>query len=159
MKTIGKYFKIAVKKIKKFFTKYLTGESESTSKKELRNYLKKAKLSAIDSRNAKLDYLKRRFELFGLEETKQAYLQEKIHVETVDKIFSAFNEIFEIKLEQNVDEINFNCLRTAVDSYQNLCMWGEYDLKYVRSLALACNKVQGNTEKIIMLLEQICLDR
>jgi len=121
-----------------------------------KEYLKQAKKSVVDSRYAKLEYLKNKAKTNNDEATLDALAAENFHINLVDGIFKAFDGIFEITADEKATNIDFDCLRTAVTAYKTSCTWGEYDLKYVRNLALACGKVEGHIQHITETLVGIC---
>jgi len=119
-------------------------------------YLEEAKNSRVDSREAKMLYLYHKVLNKNDEESQTAFIQEAKHIKLSDSIFTSFNQEFEITEEPLVNEINFKCLRAGVESYKRICNhWGEYDLKYVRNIAAACEKNVSN-EKIIDAFKSIC---
>jgi len=125
-------------------------------KKAKKDFIKEAKKATVDSRYAKLEYLKNRAAIHNDEASLDALAAENYHINFVDGIFKAFDGIFEIKGDDKASNIDFDCLRTAVAGYKKSCTFGEYDLKYVRNLALACGKVEGHVQHITETLAGIC---
>lgn len=119
------------KKMKEYF---LQGKEENDDE-----YLKKAKLSVINSRDVKLRYLYNKAERENTQESSDAYMAEVSHIYKTEKIFNNFKRTLGLEEEFEVKEIKFDCLKSAVKIYKEVCNhWGEYDLKYVRYLAKAC---------------------
>jgi legumain len=151
-----------MKKAWKFFHKKFFGgkhkkqrklQSKSESDHEI--YLKYAKNSKVDSREAKLRYLYDK----ATQKNDKIYLDrleaEVRHMKNADSIFYAFNEVFNIQ-DKEVDDINFECLIPSVEVYKKICQWGEYDLKYVKNIALACER-NVTVDEIKETFEKICM--
>ena len=144
-----KIVKNIVRKIKSYFGK----NKDKSAKKAYREYLTQAKLSKVNSREAKLRYLYEKAERMNDLESQNEYLAELAHVQKADSIFSTFNEVFNVDLTE-VKNINFECLRAGVEAYKATCQWGEYDLQFVRNIAVAC---ESNTSDVIVdTIEGIC---
>ncbi len=108
-----------------------------------------AKKSVIDSRDVKLAYLYEQA-VFGTGNNHE--LEEEIrHRLRVDAIFRKFN----IKNKKNID-INYDCLKPAVEAFPGICNeeWSDYSLKYVRTVALLCEKITADV--IISNFKFIC---
>ena len=68
----------------------------------------------------------------------------------VDAIFNKFN----VQDKEDI-AIDFKCLRESVENFKSICKeWSEYTLKYVRTLALACETTPAETIK--EAFESIC---
>jgi len=88
---------------------------------------------------------------------QDAYLDEVNHINTSERIFSQFDSKFDIDSNLAVTEINFDCLRKSISTYKTTCEnWGEYDLKFVRNMALACEK-SISVEDIDTAFADICI--
>jgi len=109
---------------------------------------------SINSRDVKLEYLKRKSILLGTEEAKSAYAEELEHMQKVDEIFVNFNKNLNLSFGDSYETINFECLKTNVETYKSVCTWGEYDLKYVRNIAVACAK--NTTQTVSEVIKSIC---
>jgi hypothetical protein len=107
-----------------------------------------AKNSKVDSRDVKLRYLYN-LAVFGKGHLNE--LDEEIrHRSKVDQIFKQFN--VENKEEVNID---FKCLKASVDNFKSICKeWSDYSLKYVKTIAIACETV--SIENIKEAFTSIC---
>jgi len=150
---IAKFIKKIATKVQSLYEIFLSGEFTFPGA-EYQKYLVQAKKSVIDSRNVKYEYLKRKAENSKSNEDLHALNKEINHMAIADTIFSGLDSVFEINAKEKVGSINFSCLKASVAHYKSTCQWGEYDLKYVRNLALACNK--SDAEAIKDILNQIC---
>lgn len=134
------------------------GEEKKPVKKEseeYKAYLAAAKKSKVDSREAKLHYLYEKVQRLDDEASNNQYTAELKHMTRADYYFNYFNQYFNIKSDQVVSEIKFDCLKPAVETYKKICQWGEYDLKYVRNIAKACEQ-NASIDEIAKLFEKIC---
>ncbi len=106
---------------------------------EYADYLEKAKQSVINSRNVRLMYLYNRF-MFG-KGNQRALEGEILHRKRVDAIFAKFK----VQDKDDID-VNFECLEPAVESFKGICneRWSDYSLKYVRTIAILCEKVSAD---------------
>jgi len=159
-KGIFSYTSKLVKKVRKFFKKIYyriknKNSDKKAARKEYRQYLKLAKESKVNSRDAKLRYLYEKAQKKNDLKSQQQYLDELHHIDTADSIFNTFNESFYLTSEPIVEKINFECLKPAVEAYKNICQWGEYDLKYVRNIAHACER-GASVSDIKKMFEKIC---
>lgn len=77
--------------------------------------------------------------MFG--EGQRSLLDEEIrHRKRVDAIFKKFN----VENKENIN-INFDCLKESVESFRSICNeWSDYSLKYVRTMAIACETVSAD---------------
>jgi len=152
-KTIKRFFAKVISKVKHLLEALLENKSETAYEK----YLAKAKKSVVDSRIAKLEYLKKRATKLNTEESQKALHDEQFHVSHVDNIFQAFDAHFSLKATDKVNgKIHFDCLRTTVNAYKAQCSFGEYDLKFVRNMALACEKMGGDSKEVVERITTIC---
>lgn len=119
-------------------------------------YLEKAKNSAIDSRKTKVDYLLRKAETTNDPKYQEMLRKEIEHMENTNKIFEDFDTIFNINRKENVDEIDieYNCLRNSVEAYKKCNEFGEYDLIFVRNIAMACDK--NPSEDVTQFFRNLC---
>jgi hypothetical protein len=100
-----------------------------------------AKNSRVDSRDVKLHYLYNKV-LFG-SGNKNEIDEEIRHRQKVDRIFNKFNV-------ENKDDvtIDFKCLKASVENFKSICKeWSDYSLKYVRTIAIACETVSAKDIK------------
>jgi legumain len=104
-------------------------------------YLQRAKNSRVDSRDVKLHYLYQKA-IFGT--GHQAELESEInHRRRVDAIFNKFN----VGNKEDIN-IDFKCLKDSVESFKSICKeWSDYSLKYVRTIAIACETVSAENIK------------
>jgi legumain len=116
-------------------TNYFTPQDETYKK-----YLEEAKGSAVDSRYAKLKYLETKMKRTNNLKSRQEYQQELEAINRVDVIFSGFSDAFLLDPNQELPDIDFDCLRATLASYKQFCGWGEYELKYVKYMVKACHK-------------------
>lgn len=145
LKKIEKYFKRVHDKVKGLLFFLDNEDEDEDSDDEEIEYLKEAKSSRVDSREAKLWYLYQKVLKNNDEETQTAFVDEVKHIKLSDSIFSSFNKELNINEDHIVNKINFDCLREAVESYKRICNhWGEYDLKYVKNIATACEMNVSN---------------
>ncbi len=145
---VREFIENLLNKIKEIFSP----KKDNKKDEEYLKYIEEAKNSRIESRDVKLRYLYEKAERKNDLKSQDQYLVELKHVRTADSIFSTFNEVF--NLGGKVEKINFECLKSAVEAYKATCQWGEYDLKYVKNIALAC---QNNTvEQIEETFRKIC---
>jgi len=152
---IKRFVKKVIRKIKEFFGLKLK-KKQTIYSEEFKLYLKKAKESRVDSRDAKLQYFYNRAhqnhdDTFAVSE----YLQELSKTQKIDSVFATFNEQIGIKSDLNVTNINFDCLKPSVEAYKIICGWDEYSLKYVKNIALACER-NLTVDEIRILFEKIC---
>jgi len=100
-----------------------------------------AKNSRVNSRDVKLHYLYNKA-VFGQGHTNE--LDEEIrHRQKVDRIFSQFNV-----QEKEKITIDFKCLKDSVNSFKSICKeWSDYSLKYVRTMAIACETISSEDIK------------
>jgi legumain len=119
-------------------------------------FLEQAKNSTVDSRYAKLNYLERKKNRTNTFEDDQEYFNELKHINRVDSIFTAFSNAFLINPTHKVLPTNFDCLRSAMNTYRDQCGWGEYELKYVKYLVHACEK-GVRIDGLIDFFGKICL--
>lgn len=162
MEKIKKFVKKFVERlVKKFKDIIHHGKSKEESKKtetaETESYLKyleEAKNSRVDSRDAKLRYLYDRAEKKNDMTSMNEYLTELRYIQKVDSTFKSFNEEMKIESTETVNLINFECLKPSVEAYKKICQWGEYDLKYVRNIAIACET--KSVEEITQTFEKVC---
>jgi legumain len=131
-------------------TKYLTPRDEAY---EL--YLKEAKKSSVDSRYAKLKHLEAKMNRTNTAEAKEAYVKELKNINRIDIIFSAFSDAFLLDPNFKVTPNDFDCLRSAMKTYSSQCGWGEYELKYVKSLVHACEK-KVQVEDMAVFFQKVC---
>ena len=111
---------------------------------------------SIDSRDIKLRYLQEKAESTNSKADIDAYNTELNFVKKVDSIFNSFDQMFDINRETEITSINFECLEASVNEYKKTCNWGEYALKYVRNIAIACQK-NISTEEIAIAFDKICI--
>jgi legumain len=138
-----KYFMRVYDKVKDILG--LVDDNVEERNSEYLEYLEEAKDSKVDSREAKLWYLYQKVLKTNDEETQTFFIKEVQHIKLSNSIFSSFNREFDLTEDPIVNKINFECLRTGVESYKRVCNhWGEYDLKYVRNIAAACEKNSSN---------------
>jgi legumain len=111
-----------------------------------KKYLEKAKMSRVDSRDAKLIYLKNKYSQTKTLEALNAYNQEIEFREKVQNFFLRFDKNFGINNVEISSVSNFSCLRNSVKAFKASCMslWDEYTLKYVKHLYAACEKVSAD---------------
>jgi len=107
-----------------------------------------AKNSRVDSRDVKLQYLYNKV-VFG-SGNKNEVEEEIRHRQKVDRIFNKFN------IENKTDiAIDFKCLKASVENFKSICKeWSDYSLKYVRTIAIACETI--STEAIKNAFVQVC---
>lgn len=56
-----------------------------------------------------------------------------------DEVFNEFAKKLEINGEYNAKEINFDCLRESIDSFEAKCgKFSDYGLGYIKYIAHAC---------------------
>jgi len=150
---INKFEKFAKKIYEKIFGKNKEKMENKIKNKEYKKYLEKAKLSVVNSREVKLKYLYEQAQMKNDLASYDAYENEVIHMRNADSIFKAFNEVYGIT-DKSVAEFNFDCLKEVVEGYKKYCQWGEYDLKYVKNMALACEN--NNEIELVKTLHLIC---
>lgn len=147
-----------LKSFRRIVKKYIRTILGKKSRREVqRDYLREAKKSAIDSRDVKLQYLLQKASTSNDSNDWVTYKQELAHIQRTDGIFNVFHEQFGIEEGTVVNDIDFDCLRSGVETYKEVCAnWGEYDLKYVRSIALACER-NVTVEDIRVVFGKICM--
>lgn len=108
---------------------------------EYAKYLEEAKKSRVNSRDVKLHYLYQRA-LFG--QGNNFELQQEIsHRVKVDTIFSKLNIV-----QKSDISIDYKCLKESVNNFKSICNeWSDYSLKYVKSIAIACETMSVSTIK------------
>lgn len=115
---------------------------------EYEEYLKHAKQSRVDSRDVRLHYLYQKA-IFGGGDNAELEA-EILHRKKVDAIFNKFN----VNDKEDI-AIDFKCLKASVENFKSVCgEWSEYTLKYVRTIAIACETV--SEENIKKAFEQVC---
>ena len=74
----------------------------------------------------------------------------------VEGFFSNFDENFKISNFEVKSVKNFDCLKRSVETFKQSCnaLWGEYSLKFVKHLYLACEK--STTDEILEYLIASC---
>lgn len=154
---IEKYIENITSIVKDFFG-YKTQQEQLKENydSEYFEYLEEAKNSRVDSREAKLFYLYQKVQKTNDKESHNELLKELEHIRLSDSIFSTFNQELDVADKPIVEKIDFQCLRAGVESYKSICKnWGEYDLKYVRNIAAACEK-NVSKEKMEEIFRTIC---
>jgi legumain len=142
----------AKQKIKEAFSPKKEDDSQKKKEEEYLLYLEEAKNSRVNSRDVKLRYLYEKAERKNDLKSQDEYLNELRHIREADSIFKTFDAVMSVGV--NVDQINFDCLKSAVKAYKSICQWGEYDLKYVRNIASACQT--HTAEEIEETFRKIC---
>ena len=151
---VKKFILSVIKKIKEFFKKENHVSDVSELKEDYLMYLEEAKKSRVDSRDAKLRYLYEKAERKNDMPSQNEYLVELRHMQKVDSTFTSFNDLMKIENLEKVNEIKFECLKPAVEAYKKICQWGEYDLKFVRNIAVACET--QSLDNIVEAFGKIC---
>jgi len=100
-----------------------------------------AKMSLVNSRDVKLAYLQRKHHKYQTEKTAQAVSEEIKSVERFDNTFSGLSTIFDLNVSVPVGKIDFDCLKTRVAMYEEVCgKFSDYGLKYVKYISLTCTQ-------------------
>jgi len=105
-----------------------------------------------------LQYLKGKYERSNDESDYEAYAKELTFQQRVDEVFTLFNKAIGITNDISVNEINFSCLKSSVTAYKQICDLRdtfEYELKYVKNIALACEK-NVSVEEITNIFTNLC---
>jgi glycosylphosphatidylinositol transamidase (GPIT) subunit GPI8 len=137
-------FKHSVKKVYKtvnnYFKNLLGYETEKRNLAAVPNVMNVKKGKRISSRDVKKNYLYRAAKSSNDDDDWNAYNTEVKKNEITDHIFSHFDKAFNHKRNGlYIENINFICLRESVETFKAICNhWGEYELKYVRNIAAAC---------------------
>lgn len=149
---VKKVVKNTICKIKEFFNLPCEKKSKKFFETE---YLDLARKSVVDSRKVKVAFLLNKVETTNDRKYEDMLKIELDHIRNTDFIFEAFNNNFQVKNEDKVQAINFDCLRQGVESYKNICKnWGEYDLAYVRNISNACKN--NNAGDIKEFFSRVC---
>jgi hypothetical protein len=99
----------------------------------------------VNNRDVRLRY----FMMKALRSGEYSQLNEEVQKsETVDSIINKFNHAFNIKKDDRVGKIDFQCLKESKRGFMNHCQWNEYAMKIGRNIGLACEK--GITSKQIV---------
>jgi len=141
---VDKFFNLVDKCIKDVY--YYFHKDQKKIMEQYKLYLEKAKESRIDSRDAKLTYLKNRHMRNGTEETKNALNFELEYRMKVQDFFSHFDEKFGITNTNILSVKDFSCLKRSVQTFKTSCesLWDEYTLKFVKHLYAACQKTTSS---------------
>jgi legumain len=118
-------------------------------------YIEQAKESKVDSRYAKLKYLEAKMKKTNTFEANEDYVNELRNINRIDVIFSAFKDAFLLDPNFKALPRDFDCLRAAIKTYSDQCRWGEYELKYAKSLVHACEK-GVHVDDMTAFFEKIC---
>lgn len=95
--------------------------------------------SHMNSRTMTLQSLSAIYARTRSTEVFQQMVQEIASMKRLDNIFANFDNSLAINGEHDVENINFECLRTVVDNYEMRCgKFSDYGLKFVRNFARAC---------------------
>ena len=107
----------------------------------------------IDSRMIKLDFLKRRHERHGNNDTHHELLQEVDEINTLDSIFNSMEDQLNLDVDRGVSEIDFDCLKQRMSMYEELCgKLSDYGLKYVNHIYHSCRqKVDIDSYRAILM--------
>ena len=168
--TIGDQFEIVKKKtdqspvnefgdlsIKSLFLKEFFGEASPSKlnqrvfNKQNRNIQRKS----IDSRLAKFHHLSLLYK-----ETKSILdlnnvIKELSEIRQNDLFFKEIKNIFELKEENQLEEINFTCYENVLKTFKSKCSFSnEYSLKFYRHFVNACFK--NETSIIEMTIDHFC---
>jgi legumain len=135
---------------------YYFHKDEKAQLEQYKLYLEKAKASRIDSRDAKLHFLKNKHMTLRTDETLSALNLEINYRKNVEDFFSHFDEKFGITDVTVKAVTKFDCLKRSVSAFKNSCksLWDEYTLKYIKHLYTACEKT--TTEEIESYLQSSC---
>jgi legumain len=157
-KIVEKFVKDLIKKIRDIFhhgkSQEETKQTQTAETESYLKYLEEAKNSRVDSRDAKLRYLYEKAEKKNDMPSMNEYLTELKYMQKVDSTFKSFNEEMKIQSTETVKEINFECLKLSVEAYKQICQWGEYDFKFVRNIAIACET--KSVEEISQAFVKVC---
>lgn len=71
----------------------------------------------------------------------------------LDSIFDKFNDALALEGDHEVENINFDCLKHVVETYEAKCgKFSDYGLKFVRNFARAC-EIYSSEEFILSKIQ------
>jgi hypothetical protein len=77
--------------------------------------------------------------------------QEMASMQAYDTAFKLFNAKLELNGEYDSANINFECLRTVIDTHEQKCgKFSDYGLQFVKNMAEACEKHEA--QKVVAAL-------
>lgn len=80
-------------------------------------------------------------------------IEEINSMKRLDTIFEKFDASLLIDTKHEVENINFECLKSVVDGYEARCgKFSDYGLKFVRNFANAC-ELYSSSELILSKIE------
>lgn len=155
LEKIMKYLKIKMCELRKILN-YPCSELTETreNKRSYEEYLASAKNSTINSRKVKVEYFLRKYKTTNDYKYKEMLNKELLHMENTDRIFDDFDTKFTVDRDESIPEIKFDCLRDSVDSYKKCNVFGEYDLIFIRNIALACKN--NKMEDVVQYFRNLC---
>jgi hypothetical protein len=78
-------------------------------------------------------------------------VQEMQSMQTLDRTFSGVSKNLELNGNYNAEKINFECLRTTIDSYESKCgKFSDYGLSFIKYFAQGCESLSAGA-----ILEQV----
>lgn len=95
----------------------------------------------VDSRYVKLHYLQNQHKVSGSYESYQEVLEEEASIQNYDRIFSGVAQEFDLDVNAEVKDINFDCLKQRVSLYEEMCgKFSDYGLQYIRTIHNTCSQ-------------------
>lgn len=72
-------------------------------------------------------------------------------MQRLDRTFGSVSKALELNGNYNAEKINFECLRTTIDSYEAKCgKFSDYGLSFIKYFAQGCERYSAST-----ILEQV----
>lgn len=152
--------KKAYKTVKNYFKNLL---GYNTNQKTVRDLHSRATANerhvrpkVISSRDVKKNYLYEAAKSSNDEGDWDAYYIELARNKKSDHIFGLFDNTFnQNRNSAHVETIEFTCLKESVEAFKAICKnWGEYELKYVKNIAAACET--NSSPSIAKFFAEIC---
>jgi hypothetical protein len=128
-------------KIGEFLTgpKKFEGKNLRMIKPIMRVGVKVSKSSTMDSRTMKLQSLSALYSRDHSIETFNEMMEEMESMRKYDQTFNKFAASLSINGNYDAKEINFECLRESINSYEAKCgKFSDYGLGYIKYIAQAC---------------------